>query len=198
MTKTIKHVSPSNLIRNGMTRRPGKGTGRSNKNLLVVRSNFCWICKQKSYNLKHISPGRKRDELSSWICEECYPKAQDMRKCHSKRDKCKDKICYRCKSETAECRFVRVLTCSRNYNSHSQFHLYESEIEDEEDPGGEVRSMCQLCISTKYGEGIVGWSCKSDYLTDHSLAKCSSCGLIDLNFDKFYGRGRCCRSKINK
>lgn len=184
-------VSNGNITPSGRIRRAGKGTGRScykcpkapgigkgraratglvKNGEIPAYDLYCWSCKTVSKGLRHISPEKDLNDRSSWVCEECYQNAQESRKCHSEKDRCKEDSAERCQfclELTDPCRFV---------------WMWDS---------GELYISCPVCPSDK--EGIKEWICKPDYLHDHSLARCCECKMIDLSSPRYYGRGECCK-----
>lgn len=184
-----KPCADLNVTPSGRRRRVGRGHGRSHyrpakapgigrgrgralgkKKGFSGYDLYCWNCKTLSTDLHHVSHGRDHDERSSWVCEECYQKAREMRRCHSTKDKCKREnaeLCQFCFELTDQCRFVWMWKDGRLYKS------------------------CPICPSVR--EGIREWVCKPDYLEDHSRARCCECKMIDLTSRKYYGRGQCCK-----
>ncbi len=143
------------------------------------RPGYCYHCNTRE-TLFLICPSMPREAAISYACLECRAQILASRKCTSKKDKCKQgeqRLCLDCHETYDHCRAVVI--------------RYKPDLDQVSSDPWPTKTVCPVCASPPVP--LVKWWCISDYLDDHSRARCCDCGTINLSVGKYYGRGPCCK-----
>lgn len=142
-----------------------------------VKVGKCYTCDSRDhvplYQICRGEDPRLARNLCCWIC---YNRTIMGRSCASVEDKCTTKrTCPKCECQYSPCRGVYI------WNDNHRL-VREDRHESEE----MVILVCAVCA--RHPGVIKNWWCKSNYISDHSRARCITCKEINLTREKRWGR----------